>query len=234
METQAQQKDERVYKNMEHALVEAMHDLGQNSPYNDQSVRMRELFTRCENCSIEVNGVINSGPHRFSIFNSVLCGRHSSAEIFERIEDSNRQGAWWKLKIPYEKALEFALEQKSFKTVKQRNRQKTETSERKALQFKPQDHITWNKTIVLDTIEKIKQFSIQTARLKNENKELEEKSAQLIDEISQLKQSCSSEVMYMMETYFAAQEQVKILKDQIIEAQTHLKALNAQSTEIQD
>ena len=61
------------------------------------------------------------------IFNSALCGRRSAAELFERIEDSNRQGAWWRLKLPYEKALEFALEQKSFKTMKQRNRQKVET-----------------------------------------------------------------------------------------------------------
>lgn len=234
MESQVHHTDEQVYKNMQHALVEAIHDLGQNSPYNDQSVRMRELFSRCENVSIEVNGVIDAGPHRFSIFNSALCGRRSAAELFERIEDSNRQGAWWRLKLPYEKALEFALEQKSFKTMKQRNRQKVETNDGKVLQFKPQSHITWNKTAVLETIEKIKLFSMQTARLRNENKELEEKSAQLTDEISQLKQSCSTDVMKMMEAYFAAQEQVKILRDQIIEAQTHLKALNDQTIEIQE
>lgn len=228
------QQEEPVYKNMQHAIVEAIHDLGQDSPYNDNSVRMRELYTRCENCSIEVNGVINSGPHRFSIFNCALCGRHSAAVLFERIEDSNRQGAWWKLKLPYEKALEFALEQKGFETMKQRNRQKAEANEGKTLQFKPQDHITWNKTAVLDTIEKIKHFSIQTTRLRNENKELEEKSAQLTDEISQLKQSCSSEVNNMMDAYFAAQKQVKLLKDQIIEAQAHLKALNLQAIEMQE
>ena len=234
MENQAQQPDDQVFKNMQHAIVEAIHELGQNSPYNDQSVRMRELYSKCENASIEVNGVIDNGPHRFSIFHSALRGRRSAAELFESIDDSNRQGAWWKLKLPYEKALELALEQKSFKTMKQRNRQKAESNEGKVLQFKPQDHITWNKTAVLDTIEKIKLFSIQTARLQNENKELEEKKSQLKDEITQLKQSCSSEVMKMMETYFAALKQVKILKDQIIEAQTHLKTLNTQVTDIQE
>ncbi|OHT08172.1 hypothetical protein TRFO_23378 [Tritrichomonas foetus] len=235
MEARDRPDNGQAYKNMQHAIVEALHELGQYSPYNDNSVRMKELFSRVENAPIDANGHTETGPHRFSIFNSALCGRRSAAELFERVEDSNRQGAWWRLKMSYEDALDFALEQKSFKKMKQRVRNKNDQQQNKQFQFNPQNHIMmWSKSDVLETIEKIKSFAKYTSRLREENKELEEKSAQLTDEISQLRQSCSPDVMQMMETYLAAQEQVKLLKEQLLNAQKQLKLLNDQSIEIQE
>ena len=99
-EEEAQNVNNQVYKNMQHAIVEALHELGDSSPYNDRSVRRKELFSRVENAPIEVDGIIQNGPHSFSIFNSAICGRRSAAEIFERVEDPERTGAWWRLRVP--------------------------------------------------------------------------------------------------------------------------------------
>jgi hypothetical protein len=111
---------------MQHALVEVLHELGQYSPYNDNTVRSKELFARVEHCTIEVNGEPDSGPHRFSIFSSALSGRRSVSELFERVEDPDRAGAWWRLRIPYEEALEFAKGQKGFAPAHQRARRRQE------------------------------------------------------------------------------------------------------------
>ena len=233
-QNEAQEHEGPVYKNMQHALVEMIHQLGANSPYHDGSVRMKELFSNVETCSIETNGQIDSGPHRFSIFNSSLCGRRSAAEIFERIDDQDRSGSWWKLKVPYERALELALAQKGITKMKQRARTKSDkNSQRKDGKYSL-DYFIWSKSNVLEPIDNIQRFVQMTAKLREENKEMEEKSYQLADEISQLKQSCQPEVNLMMEMFLNAHEQIKILRERILNAQKQIKSLNEQTIALQD
>lgn len=223
--------------NMQHAIVEAMHELGAFSPFNDGSVRMKELFSKVENAPIEIDGVVSEGPHRFSIFHSALCGRRSAAELFERVEDAERprQGAWWKLKMPYDQAIDFSKEQKSIKTAQARPRHRQEPP---AFEFEkisqPVLLSKWNKNAVLETLERIKSFGAAAAALRDENARLKEKSAQLDDEIEQLRQTVPQEVLDMLDVYQAARSRVNQLKQQVLEAQEALQTLSDQAIQLQD
>lgn len=218
-------ENQNTYKNMQHAIVEALHELGQISPYNDESVRMKELFSKVEKAPIEVNGKVDTGPHRFSIFNSALTGRRSAPELFERIEDTGRQGAWWRLKKPYEEAIEFALEQKSFKQHHQRARTRNEIIP-ETRTIKPQEVFNWNKSNILDILTRIQQFATRTSDLRDENRELEERLSQLTDEISQLKKNSSSDILQMLETYKENLSHAYKLRDQLFACQKRLTSLS--------
>jgi hypothetical protein len=216
---------------MAHAIVEAIHDLGRYSPFNDGSVRRKELCARVENARIEVNGRIEIG-HRIAVFDSALCGCRYAAELFERVDDSNRQGAWWRLAVPYDKALEIALGQKGSKSLQTRTRKRQDSSS-------PKGHIlraygrpkSWSRNAIFESLDKIEAFTEKTAALMEKNVHLAERLTQLQDEVTQLKQSSTPEVLQMVEVWHNRQNQVAKLRQQLFNVEQQLTSLNKGCTE---
>ena len=228
-------EEEPCFANMQHAIVEALHELGANSPFNDGSVRMKELFAKVENACIDVNGHTETGPHRFSIFNSALCGRRSAAELFERVDtDEGRHGAWWRLRMPYEDAVKFAKEQKGFKAVQTRTRQKSETTVSIDKIFRSTALVNWNKTDVIDSLDRIQKFAHVTANLREENMRMNERAAQLDDEIAQLRQSVPKDVLDMVKVYQEARERATALRQLLLDTQRRLLELSDKAIVFQD
>ena len=97
-----------VFNNIEHSIIEAIHLLGRTSQYGDESCRCKDIFSVVKNSTILVDGKPQQGNHRFTIFSSALCGRRSSLRLFQRVNDKERLGSWWKLKVKYEEALLIA------------------------------------------------------------------------------------------------------------------------------
>ena len=222
--------NEQVYQNTQHAIVEAIHILGQNSGYNDGSVRMKEIFAFIKDAVIMVDGQPQPGPHRFSMFNSALVGRRSAQEIFERIEEPHRQGAWWKLKIPYEDAIQIACQQKGDKSHQERIR-KPEAQEEL---LNPQNAFNCNGSTLKDNLNIIQTFLKKVINLREENKNLENHLIQLNGEISLLKQSSSPEVISMLEAYIKAIQRSQMLKNDLIRAQSQLNQASQSSFSHQD
>ncbi|EAY11833.1 hypothetical protein TVAG_459050 [Trichomonas vaginalis G3] len=230
-------RQQKIYKNMQHAIVEALHVLGESSQYNDGSVRMKDLFTFVEKSPIEINGQIDSGPHRFSIFNSALSGRRSAAILFEKIDNNDRQGAWWKLAKPYDECLQIALEQKGNKKAQKRNRPKVEpkpTSE--ITHVKPQVLFKWNKSEVMDIFEQIKELTIKTANLREENRKLKEKLVIENEEIdlrisSIYEQDPNSPALKRLDEYQKAKNYELSLRGQLETEQKKLFTLSDQAME---
>jgi hypothetical protein len=216
---------------MQHALVEVLHELGEYSPYNDNTVRSKELFARVEHCTIEVNGEPDRGPHRFSIFNSALSGRRSASELFERVEEDGRTGAWWRLRVPYEEALEFAKGQKGFARVHPRVRQRQEPS-RDAGGERP-GCVKWNRSSMLAGLDQIDEFARKVFDLCEENERLKEQSQQLGDEITQLRQKASPDLLKMIELYHATQAGVDRLRQQLIDVQAQLMRASNEAVRVQ-
>ena len=98
----------RSFQNIELAIVEAIHVLAPFSEYGDESCRCKEIHNLVKNATIEINGTMQQGNHRFTLFSSALCGRRSSQKLFQRVADPERVGAWWKLKVPYQEAVQIA------------------------------------------------------------------------------------------------------------------------------
>lgn len=97
-----------TYQNIELAIIEAMHLLAPFSEFGDESCRCKEIHNLVRNAAIEINGVVQQGKHRFTLFSSALCGRRSSQKLFQQVAHKERPGAWWKLKVPYEQAVQIA------------------------------------------------------------------------------------------------------------------------------
>lgn len=224
----------QVFKNMQHAIVVALHTLGASSPYGDGSVRTKELFNRVENAPIEANGEVDTGPHRFSIFNSALCGRVSAAELFERAEDQNRQGAWWKLKLPFESALSFSIEQKGAREKKTRVRQKTNAKNEVLKKYDIIIGSSKKKTEILEICEKIQQFSNLTSDLRLQNKKLEEQLEILSDEINVLERNASKETIEILNIFKKSQEQIEKLKILMKNTKKDLFEMNENAVKIQE
>jgi len=231
--------NEPVFKNMQHAIVEAMYDIGKISQYGDGSVRMKDLYSRVQNALIEVNGHVERGPHRFSIFNSALCGRRSAAELFERVEDNNRQGAWWKLTKSHEESLQYALEQKGFKKMQQRTRTKPESQ---AISDSTKNDIPsffkGNKVEIIEVLNNIKKISLRTRDLRDENKKLEVLSTTIADDIqlimnSKRESNPNSEILEMAEIYQKTKEIEKHVHNKLIITQKKFMLLSNQSYEYQ-
>ena len=229
-----------IFQNMQHAIVEALHVLGPFSHYHDQSVRMKDLYTYVKDAKIQIGDNIEAGPHRFSIFNSALSGRRSASELFIRIDDPGRQGAWWKLAKSYEDSLTFALEQKGIKKHQQRIRTKgTEVAETPEIaHVKPQPIFKWNKNEVLDILNQLKELAVKTSAYKEENKKLEEKLALEREELyiitSSLKeQDPANYRLLQLEEYSKADEYRKELRNQIEQMQKNLFTISDQSIELQ-
>jgi hypothetical protein len=206
---------------MQHALVYFIHELGRTSPHGDGSVRMRDLFNRIEHEPIESADGVDRGPHRFSLFNSGLTGRRSASALFEQIDDSERRGAWWRLRVPFAEALEIAQKQSNDRRRHTRTKQ-TEPGPDPAPKIKAGALLGWNRTLVFESLEEIKEFAVRTRNLELENRELEMKSVQLADEIGQLRENAPPAVLEMLEVYRSGREQVEVLKRQLVEVEERL------------
>jgi predicted RNase H-like nuclease (RuvC/YqgF family) len=216
---------------MAHAIVEAIHDLGSYSPFNDGSVRRKELCARIQNARIEVNGQIETG-HRSAVFDSALCGRRYTADLFERIEDSNRQGAWWRLAVPYERALEIALGQKSSKTLQTRTRQRQDSSNPKSYLIRPStQQKCWSRSRLFDSLSKIESFNQKTVALIEKNVHLSERLTQLQDEVAQLKQNATPEVLQMIDFWHNRQNQVAKMRQQLVNVEQQLTNMSKSCAE---
>jgi hypothetical protein len=97
-----------VFDCFELAIIQAIHILGEASDYHDGTVRARDIFQLVRNASIRIDGKPTHGPHRSPLFVSALSGRRSSFRIFEQIKDPKRSGAWWRLRVPYQEAIDLA------------------------------------------------------------------------------------------------------------------------------
>ena len=102
-----------VFQNIETAIVEAISSLSRYSEYRDGSVRCKEIYNLLRQTQIMIDGKLQVGNLRFTLFSSALCGRRVSLKLFEKITDPNRHGSWWRLKVPYREAMEIALQQKT-------------------------------------------------------------------------------------------------------------------------
>ena len=228
-----------VFQNMQHAIVFALNQLAPFSTYHDGSIRMKELYTQVKDCKIQVGEFVDNGPHRFSIFNSALSGRRSATELFERVDEIGRQGAWYKLARSYDECLALALEQKGMKKIQQRVRNKPEPpAQPEIAHVKPQHVFKWNKTEVIDILNQIKQLAIKTSELKEENRILEEKKDLLTEEMeimtgSLKEQDQTNYRLEQLEAYIQADEYRKALRKQVEEAQNNLITISNQSFEFQ-
>jgi hypothetical protein len=97
-----------TYHNIEHAIIEAIHLLAPLSEYNDESARCKDIFKLVRESTICVDGQLQTGNHRFTIFSSALSGRRSSLKLFQKVSDTERKGSWWRLKVPYDEAQRIA------------------------------------------------------------------------------------------------------------------------------
>jgi hypothetical protein len=97
-----------TFQNIELAIVYAIHKLAPASEYSDGSCRCKDIFALVKNAVIEVEGQLQQGGHRFSIFSSALCGRRSASRLFQRVTTQNRRGSWWALKVPFDEAVHIA------------------------------------------------------------------------------------------------------------------------------
>ena len=230
---------ETIFKNMQHAIVVALNQLAPYSVYHDGSIRMKELYSQVKDCKIQVGDHIETGPHRFSIFNSALSGRRSASELFERVDDVGRQGAWWKLARSFDECLSIALEQKGMKKIQQRVRSKPEPpAQPEIAHVKPQNFFKWNKPEVLDVLNKIKELAIRTSALKEENRRLEERKATLTEEMdiitgSLKEQDPTNYRLAQLDEFIRADEYRKSLRAQLEQAQKILMTVSDQSMELQ-
>ena len=238
METEPPLKD-TIFKNMQHAIVEALNDLRPFSEYKDGSVRMKELYNRVKDAKIEVGDHIETGPHRFSIFNSALSGRRSASEIFERVEDSERHGAWWRLAKSYDECIAYALEQKGMKKVQPRARQKQDPPPQPEIaHVKPQPAFKWNKNEVLGVLDQLKELAIKTSSIREENRKLEEKLAYVSEEFDIIVNSIrehdpNSIKLAQLHEYCKINEYKKALRDQLMNSQKILLSVSDQSMDFQ-
>ena len=223
-------QNQQIYQNTQHAIVEAIHTLGQNSAYNDGSVRMKEIYAFVKDSIIIIDGQPQHGPHRFSMFNSALVGRRSSQEIFESVDEPTRQGAWWKLKLPYESAIELALKQKGNKTQQERVKKPNFTAQIQ----KPQGYFSFNRSLMIEDFNTIQKFIQKVRNLREENKNLENHLNNLNAEIALLKQTSSPEVLSMLEIYLRAVQQCQTLKNKLYLAQSQLNQASQNSFSHQD
>lgn len=223
----------QVFSNMHHAIVCAMRALGESSPYNDGSVRAKELFKRVENAPISADGGVDCGPHRFAIFNSALCGRRAAAEIFERVEDLNRPGAWWKLRIPYERALELAQQQKGARARMTRVRRSAEAGEESHATARTVVESSKMKAEIVEMCEKIQMFANAAVEMRAQNVKLEEQIQSLIDDINVLEQLASKETKEMLNTFRKSQEQIKALRAILKNTENKLFEMNKNAVQIQ-
>ena len=228
-----------IFQNMQHAIVVALHQLAPFSIYHDGSIRMKELYSQVKDCKIQVGDHVESGPHRFSIFNSALSGRRSASELFERVDDVGRQGAWWRLAHSYEECLQYAKEQKGMKKAQQRVRTKPEPpAQPEIAHVKPQNIFRWNKAEVLNILNQIKELAMKTSALKEENRKLEEQKALLTEEMeiitgSLKEQDPTNYRLAQLDEFIKADEYRKQLRAQVEQAQKNLMTMSDQSMELQ-
>lgn len=109
-----------TYQNMEQAIVEAIHLLASSNEYNDGSARSKDIYRLVRDATIYVGGQPQTGNHRFTIFSSALSGRSMSKKLFMKVkvDESERTGSWWKLKVPYEEALKIVHSLKTRAPIK--------------------------------------------------------------------------------------------------------------------
>jgi hypothetical protein len=97
-----------TFRNIELAIVYAIHRLAPTSEYSDESCRCKDIYSLVKNAAIEVDGQLQYGGHRFTIFSSALCGRRSASRLFQKVTTQNRRGSWWALKVPFDEAVHIA------------------------------------------------------------------------------------------------------------------------------
>jgi hypothetical protein len=73
-----------TFQNIELAIIYAIHLLAPSSKYSDDSCRCKDLYSLVKNAAIVVDGQLQHGNHRFTIFSSALCGRRSASQLFQR------------------------------------------------------------------------------------------------------------------------------------------------------
>ena len=136
--------------------------------------------------------------------------------------------------MPYEDAVKFAKEQKSFKALQTRTRQKAEPPVAVDKIFRPNALISWNKTEVLDTLDNIKRFAQATAAMREDNARMQERSAHLDDEIAQLRQSVPRDVLDMMKVYHEARDRAQALRQLLLDTQRRLLSISERAIQFQD
>jgi len=195
-----------TFQNMEHAIIESMHLLSPYSKYGDESVRCKDIYRLVQDAAIYVDGQLQTGNHRFTIFSSALFGRRSSLKLFQKMTDNERRGAWWKLKVPYDEALRIAM------TLRLRNTGKN------GEMFEWQSTIdSMSATREEDIRNKFFSFvtlSMLTEEEQKNNEEMEKKLQELDSTLFSIKNSASADQKTLLEKLIDLQHRIYVTINQ--------------------
>lgn len=191
-----------TYQNIEMAIVEAIHLLAPFSDFQDESCRCKDIYGLVKGASIQIEGHIQQGNHRFTLFSSALCGRRSSLFLFQKITDKDRRGSWWKLKIPYEEAIGYAASIHSKHPSKFNDISDSHVSLGVAAS---------RQEIVRGMFMSFVPVSLMVNELSAENNQLKNKQNELQQKIQQLKSESSPETLRSFERLTSLQFQLNEL-----------------------
>lgn len=196
-----------TYQNIEMAIVEAIHLLAPFSEFSDESCRCKDIYGLVKNASIQIEGHVQQGNHRFTLFSSALCGRRSSLFLFQKVTDKDRHGSWWKLKIPYEEAIGYAASIHSKHPSKFNDNSDSPVS---------LEVVASRQEIVRGMFLSFVPVSLMVNELAAENEQLKSQQNELQQKIQQLKSDSSPETLRVF--------------DQLTSLQYHLNELYQNKT----
>lgn len=182
----------RSFQNIELAIVEAIHVLAPFSEYKDDSCRCKEIHNLVKNATIEINGVLQQGNHRFTLFSSALCGRRSSQKLFQRVTDPDRVGAWWKLKVPYQEAVQIASSLHS--------RHATKLTDSDEQRLSPEVHVNREEFVRMKFLSLVP-LATMGNEVRDLNARLEERNAELTRIVQLCRSEASPATLQMLDEY---------------------------------
>ncbi|OHS95798.1 hypothetical protein TRFO_38044 [Tritrichomonas foetus] len=192
-----------TYQNIEMAIVEAIHLLAPFSEYSDDSCRCKEIYGLVKSSSIQIEGHVQQGNHRFTLFSSALCGRRSSLRLFQKVADKERHGSWWKLKVSYEDAISIAASIHS--------KHPNKFSDAGDSPVSPEEVVASRQEIVRNMFMSFIPLSLMANELAADNSSLEARQVELQGRVAQARAEASPETARML--------------DQLISLQRHLDEL---------
>lgn len=207
-----------TYQNIEHAIVEGIKILSPFSEYEDGSVRSKDLFNLVKNAAINVDGQVQQGNHRFTLFSSALCGRVSSMKLFKKINARERHGSWWALKVPYEEAIAIIMSLHP--------RRQSTLSKKDEQMSRPEEIIAPRTEIVRHLFMSFVPLTLSTSHLENTNKRLEESINTIQEQVRQARSEASPETIQRVDQLISFQKRFDDLSQERLRNDNSLSNAN--------
>ena len=186
-----------TFRNIELAIIEAIHLLSPLSEYQDESCRCKDIYNLVKDASIQIDGSIQQKNIRFPLFSSALSGRRTSFHLFEKITDKDRYGSWWKLKTSYEDAISFA------NSIHTKNSTRFPSSK---ASLETSNVVASREEIVRSMFLSMVPATMKVKELSVENERLQNKHDQLKQELQTLKSESSTETLRLIDQIDSLQQ----------------------------